>query len=321
MKSIIQQSTFMCLLVGLFCSACSREEVQGPTNDAPIPRILELSPANAAAGDKLTLVGLNFSENMAENIVRFGQQTVEILSATETEIEVVVPELTGSQVGVSVRSRGKVSNKAKLVLVRAKVFGDDFNRSNVEPVTSSIIPNPLGANWQIIQGSFGLTDNRLFSSAGGLESYVLYRDAELNMQVGDGSYFKLTADMQSSPESFAGIIFNAQSDNKRFYLLRTTNSMLQLLKSGENGVGHWVNVMVNENFEGFAPNTSYRATITSSQPGVFNITIINSTTNAILFERSVEDASPYLGGSPGFYYFGLANPVNIAFDNLNLEIL
>src|SRR5690606_29783609 len=136
-----------------------------------------------------------------------------------------------------------ISNKQNLSLVRTKVFEDDFERADVPSVGAATVPNPLGPNWQIINGRFSLNENRLFSSEGGRESYMLYRDTELDMKVGDGSYFELTATMSSSPESFAGIIFNAQNDNKRFYLLRTTNNMLQLLKTGENGLGHWVNIM------------------------------------------------------------------------------
>jgi len=304
------------LLVG----SCSEED-STPVNTAPIPRILALQPTNAAQGDTLSIVGLNFSDNTAENEVKFGQSVVDALSVSDTLIRVIVPEIDGNMIGVSVRSRGKISNKQNLSLVRSKIFEDDFNRADVSAVGSEAIPNPIGSNWQIINGTFALSENQLFSQAGGEESYILYRDAELDMKVGDGSYFELTATMSSSPESFAGIIFNAQSDNKRFYLLRTTNNMLQLLKTGENGLGNWESIMVNQTFEGFAPNTSYQVVISSSQPGSFRITITDVDTNGILFEQTAEDPDPYLGGSPGFYYFGLANPVIITFDNFHLELL
>lgn len=304
----------------LLTSGCKEEE-STPINTAPIPRILALAPANAAEGDTLSINGLNFSNNPEENEVKFGQSIIEALSVSDTLIRVVVPVIEGNIIGVSVRSRGKISNKRNLSLVRSKVFEDDFDRADVPSVGSATVPNPLGADWQIINGKFSLSENRLFSSEGGSESYMFYRNPDLDMKVGDGSYFELTATMSSSPESFAGIIFNAQSDNKRFYLLRTTNNMLQLLKTGENGLGHWVNIMVNQTFEGFAPNTPYQAVISSSQPGNFRIKVTNADTNNILFEQSVDDADPYLGGSPGVYYFGLANPVAIAFDNFHLELL
>ncbi|MGV3764077.1 IPT/TIG domain-containing protein [Parapedobacter sp.] len=310
---------YLCTCI-LLAGSCEEEE-SAPINTAPIPRILALEPANAAEGDTLAIVGINFSENATENEVKFGQSIIETIAVSDTLIQVVVPAMEGNIVGVSVRSRGKISNKQNLSLVRTKVFEDNFDRPDIPSVGSPTVPNPLGTNWQIINGKFSLNENRLFSSEGGLESYMLYRDADLDMQVGDGSYFELTATMSSSPESFAGIIFNAQSDNKRFYLLRTTNNMLQLLKTGENGLGHWVNIMVNQTFEGFAPNVPYQVTVSSSQPGNFRIKVTNKDTNGILFEQAVEDPAPYLGGSPGVYYFGLANPVVIAFDDFHLELL
>jgi IPT/TIG domain. len=304
----------------LLLSGCSKQE-STPVNTAPIPRIIALEPANAAEGDTLSIVGLNFSNNTTENEVKFGQSVVETVSVSDTLIRVIVPVLEGNIIGVSVRSRGKISNKRNLSLVRSKIFEDNFDRPDVPAVSSETIPNPIGSSWQIINGTFALDGNRLFSQAGGLESYMLYRDAELDMKVGDGSYFELTAEMSSSPESFAGIIFNAQNDNKRFYLLRTTNNMLQFLKTGGNGLGDWANILVNQTFEGFAPNTPYHVAITSSQVGIFRIKVTNADTNGILFEQTVEDPNPYLGGAPGFYYFGLANPVAITFDNFHLELL
>lgn len=306
--------------IGLLAMACDKEE-STPVNTAPIPRILELSPANAAEGDTLSIIGLNFSANAAENEVKFGQSVVQALSYTDTLIRVVVPAIEGNVVGISVRSRGKISNKQNLSLVRPKIFEDNFDRANIPSFGAEAVPNPLGPNWQLVTGKFGLSDNRLFSQDGGMESYMLYRNAEVDMKSGDGHYFQLTAEMSSSPESFAGIIFNAQNDNKRFYLLRTTNNMLQLLKTGENGLGHWVNIMVNQTFEGFAPNTRYLVNIASSQPGSFRIQVTNADTNAIMYDQAVSDPAPYVGGAPGFYYFGLANPVSISFDNFNLELL
>lgn len=306
--------------IALLATACSEEDTV-PVNNAPIPRILALEPANASEGDTLSIIGLNFSGNAAENEVKFGQSVIGALSYSDTLIRVVVPEIEGNVVGISVRSRGKISNKQNLSLVRAKIFEDDFDRADIPAFGAEAIPNPLGTSWQLVTGKFGLRNNQLFSQDGGVESYMLYREADVDMATGDGRYFQLSAEMSSSPESFAGIIFNAQTDNKRFYLLRTTNNMLQLLKTGENGLGHWVNIMVNQTVEGFAPNTRYHATISSSQPGSFRIKVTNIDTNAVLFEQTVNDEAPYVGGAPGFYYFGLANPVAIAFDNFNLELL
>ncbi|PRD57098.1 IPT/TIG domain-containing protein [Sphingobacterium gobiense] len=309
----------VCVMVAITLS-CSDEE-QIPLNTAPIPRITELSPANASVGDEITIVGVNFSGNPGENEVKFNQTIVDIIEVSETAIKVIVPELTGNVAGVSVRSRGKISNKRNLSLVRVKTFEDNFNRADVPPVGSDVTPNPIGSNWQIVAGTFEVKNNRLFCGAASTESYALYRDPELRLDVGEGSYFRLEADMQVSPESFAGIIFNAQSDNKRFYLFRTSNGLVQMLKSGSNGLNDWANVMMSENIPGFAPHIPYRIAVSSSQPGRFVVKVMELNTNTVLFERSFEDANPYVGGSPGVYYFGLANPIDIAFDNLHIETM
>ncbi len=310
---------YLCLL-SLFSSACKDKDTIIPNLD-PIPRIITLSPENVGVGDVLTIHGINFSESAGENEVKLGQTVVEVLSATANKIEVKIPELNFNVVGVSVRTRGKISNKVNISLVKSKIFTDDFNRTDVPLVTSANNPNPLGSNWQIVQGSFGLKGNQLFSNAGAVDSYMLYRDAELNMQAGDGHYFKLNAEMKATTGNFVGLIFNAQSDNMRFYLLRILDRTVQLLKTNENGLNNWAAIMVNQEFPGFAAGVPYAIEVSSSQAGSLRIVISNKDTNAILYEQTVTDPNPYVGGSPGFYYFGLANPVDIVFDNLTVETL
>lgn len=320
MKPISSYKFTGCLAAIVVLWSCSETDT-APVNTAPIPRIIKLQPEHAAAGDEVSIIGVNFSKNAGENEVKFNQTIVEPLVVSDTLIKVVVPDMTGSVAGISVRSHGKISNKRNLSLVRAKVFADDFNRADVGPVDGMTVPNPLGQNWQIVTGAFALKGNKLFSNLGGSECYMFYRAPDVAMNAGNGSYFKLTAEIRSSPESFAGVIFNAQNDNKRFYLLRTTNTMLQLLKTGVNGLGDWAAIMINDNFAGFAPNTDYHVDISSSQPGRITIKVSDVVAGGVIFERTVEDPNPYTGGSPGFYYFGLANPVDIAFDNFRLETL
>jgi len=312
------KSYFFFLLLWV-AGSCSEKEIV-EINNAPIPRIIEVLPANASIGDEVSIVGVNFADSPEGNEVKFNQQIVPIISINDGVIKVKVPEVTGNTVGISVRSNGKISNKRNLALVKIEVFEDDFNRDNTDLVESTVIPNPIGSKWQIVTGVFGIKVNKLYSNAPSIESYVLYRDPELNMDVGEGSYFKLIADVNVSGGSFGGIVFNAQADNKRFYLLRINGDLVQLLKTGNNGLGDW-NVMLSDNFPGFVAGVTYKVEITSSTPGKLLVKIVNPESKEILLDRSFDDPTPYTGGTPGFYYFGLANPVNISFDNFSVETM
>lgn len=317
-------NTYQLLAIAAFMlvlTSCKDDAYTPPVNNAPIPRIVELRPERVSAGDTLSIVGLNFAATAEENEVKLNQMPVDILQVSDTVIKVIVPAIDGNIMGVSVRSHGKISNKQTVSLVEVKQFADNFDRDDQSPVGAGDVPNPLGATWQIVAGTFELRSNTLFSDAGGSETYMLYRDPDLSMQAGDGSYFKLEAEVSTSPQSWAGVIFNAQSDNKRFYLLRTANNELQLLKTGNNGLGDWAAIMINQPVEGFAADTRYHFEISSSKAGEIHIKITNKDTGTILFERTAIDPNPYTGGSPGFYYFGLANPVTILFDNFLLETL
>lgn len=301
--------------------SCNREDNDLPVNNAPIPRILAFIPENAAPGDLLTIKGLNFSSDPEKNIIRFNQTVIPAESVSDTAIIVIVPDLAVKSAGVTVRSNGKISNKKNLNLVKIKKFQDDFDRANVELVDKSVVPNPIGEDWEIVTGKFALESNQLATHVGGLESYMLYRAPEVDMKTGDGNFFKLSAEITvSGGGSFGGIIFNAQEDNKRFYLLRTAGGLVQLLKTGANGLGDWAAVMLSANFEGLADDKKYHVEIISSTAGKISIKITDPDSNGIIMDRSFTDNNPYTGGVPGFYYFGLANPTNIYFDNLLLEL-
>lgn len=58
----------------------------------PELEITEISPSSASAGSKVTLKGDLFSENPAENIVKFNDIQAEVVSASVKELVVIVPE-------------------------------------------------------------------------------------------------------------------------------------------------------------------------------------------------------------------------------------
>lgn len=314
--------TSILLLLVVLIYGCKKDGDKLPVNTAPIPRILGFVPSNAGPGDTITIKGMNFSNDPEKNVIRFNQTIVPAEAVTDSAIRVVIPELTTKIAAVTVRSNGKISNKRNLNLVEVKVFSDDFNRDDVALVGASDGASPLGDHWTFGIGKFALEDNQLATHAAGMQAYMFYRHPEVNMKSGDGNFFRLSAEINVSAGSFGGIILNAQDDGKSFYLLRINGTLLQFLKSGSGGPesDHWVSVIISGDFEGLAAGTTYKVELSSSTPGQIILKVTNVDTNGLVINRTIEDNNPYTGGVPGFYYFGLANPTNVYFDNMQLEI-
>jgi Tol biopolymer transport system component len=73
--------------------------------------ITSIDPPSAPAGSEVTIRGSNFDPVPANNIVVFGSRQARVLTASGTELRVVVPfDLPGGEVQVSVSSSGRCSN-------------------------------------------------------------------------------------------------------------------------------------------------------------------------------------------------------------------
>lgn len=321
MSTIIKYCKRVLALVVLLMTGCDREETGLPVNTAPIPRILEFTPANAMPGSILTIRGTNFSPDIGKNEVKFNQTVVPIESASESEIQVKIPELDLKQVGISVRSNGKISNRRILSLVRIRKFEDLFERQGFGPAGPSVTPGPFGPEWRISQGRFALADGKVTAKEGGIESLMFFEPEGLDLVAGDGNFFKMTVDTHGSEGSFSGVVFNAQEDRKRFYLFRMNGGLVQFLKTGPAGLNDWARVVFSEGIPEFQAGVPLRIEISSSIPGQFLFKVTNLASNTQIMDRTVTDENPYSGGVPGFYFFGLSNPVNIWFDNVSVELL
>jgi FHA domain/IPT/TIG domain len=84
-----------------------------------LPLVLEITPARALPGEKVTVKGRGFDSNPAGNIVSFGGQPALVLSASETALVVCAPA-TDRQVGVTVQAHGRTSSgPAMFAMTRA----------------------------------------------------------------------------------------------------------------------------------------------------------------------------------------------------------
>ena len=77
------------------------------------PVIDNLSPAVGSQGDIITITGQYFSPVALSNKVRFNGAPAKVLSATETELRVEVPELASSG-NVTVTLAGKISGARQI---------------------------------------------------------------------------------------------------------------------------------------------------------------------------------------------------------------
>ena len=98
--------TFALLLICFSMLRCKNED-QIPKPQLP-PTILSISPKTGQPGTLVKIRGNNFSKNKSENHVKFNDVTAELLSASDTLLEVLAPQSSSGVVEVSVKSENLV---------------------------------------------------------------------------------------------------------------------------------------------------------------------------------------------------------------------
>ncbi|GAB3779614.1 hypothetical protein GCM10028818_30470 [Spirosoma horti] len=110
MKQVKQFSTGLLLLVALMVViiSCKKETTDDPQPQPATTTITTISPATAPVGSTIVITGTNFSTDPASNTVTIGGVTATIVSASPTQLVVVVP--TGAANGpVSVTTGGQTA--------------------------------------------------------------------------------------------------------------------------------------------------------------------------------------------------------------------
>jgi len=136
MKKIL----YIFLAIAMVFTACKKNESDSvPTN----PSISSIVPAVAMANQTVTIKGKRFSITTTDNIIKFSGVRAEIVSATESELVVVVPA-NGSTGNVTITVNNKTS-KGPIFTYGSADAAAEFEYITSTYAGSGIAGNTLGA--------------------------------------------------------------------------------------------------------------------------------------------------------------------------------
>lgn len=98
------------------------ETVNGPVfTYAALPNLTDVKPTEGRTGDLVTITGINFSNNPADVVVKFGTTSATVVTATTTQVTVKVPAglKTGGFVPLTISIKGITSYSVSTYLVDA----------------------------------------------------------------------------------------------------------------------------------------------------------------------------------------------------------
>jgi gliding motility-associated-like protein len=99
---------------GLTANSGTSFTITAPTSDPPV--ITSFTPASGPVGTTVTISGSNFSTNISNNIVRFGTVQAAVISATATQLTVIVPAgATNQPIYVTVNGLTAYTNTSFIV--------------------------------------------------------------------------------------------------------------------------------------------------------------------------------------------------------------
>ena len=102
-----------------------------PANVQP-PVITEINPTEAFLKDTVTVIGTGFNSVAEYNSIVFGNKIGKVVSATETELRVILPDVSGDTVKARVSVKGAVdwSNEIDFAFKNTiSVFANDINNA------------------------------------------------------------------------------------------------------------------------------------------------------------------------------------------------
>ncbi|MEX0314365.1 MAG: IPT/TIG domain-containing protein [Allomuricauda sp.] len=121
------------IAIGLLVLSCSKDE--NPSNPENGPDITSFSPIEGPVGQNIWIMGKNFGDTPADNVVKIGNTVATVTSAKATEIFITVPE--GATTGaISVTVDGKTDTAGTFTVIESTEHsGISLNKSTVELFT------------------------------------------------------------------------------------------------------------------------------------------------------------------------------------------
>jgi len=144
--------------------------ITAPPSDTPV--ISSFNPTSGPVGATVTIVGSNFSTNISNNIVRFGTVQAAVISATATQLTVIVPAGATAQ-PIYVTVNGLTANT-----------NTSFNVT-IPPVIASFNPasGPIGTTVTITGTNFSATS---------AENVVLFGTAQATVTAANATQLTVT---------------------------------------------------------------------------------------------------------------------------------
>jgi predicted heme/steroid binding protein len=118
--------TLLVLCVSFFTISCKKNKTDTPTPDLT-PKITTLSATSGRYGSVLTITGSNFSTNAGNNVVKIGNATIPVQSATATSLTIQIPSLlaTGGGAVEVTTNNGKVTGPTFIYLADVFICGSE----------------------------------------------------------------------------------------------------------------------------------------------------------------------------------------------------
>lgn len=91
----------VCVLSASLLISCKEDKEDTEPTPTPVPSIISFTPAHGLPQATVTITGTNFSSTLSENSVKINDTEATLLSATTTELVVIVPETSTGKVSVT----------------------------------------------------------------------------------------------------------------------------------------------------------------------------------------------------------------------------
>ena len=204
-----------------------------------------------------------------------------------------------------------------------ELLSDNFDGTNT--VQTAYTVNVDSAGWTQADDGVNGEGNDWFINDSALrlrnrEANAVLYNTDLEMATGTNTGFSLTADVMGlQAGAYVGVVFN-YTDETSYYVLRfkAANATYQVLQKTSSGSDTLLNTSLSSGT--FAEDAYYTVTISSTNAGVFDVTIEETGAGNVVVSTNINDsASALTGGYAGLYGTSLGDQIG-KFDNFRLAV-